>query len=482
MAFSIQFVTDQSIPFERLLKVVDEAIWGGVSLIQFRDKEASEAEYERRTRELVRVIDARVPFILNDRLDVAVRLRSQGLQIDGVHLGQGDEDPVVARQRLGESAIIGWTADTAAHLEAVEAMPQGTVDYLGVGIIHPTGSKDDAPSVLGIEGFAQLASATSLPCVAIGGIGVKDIPDLVSAGAAGAAVISAISFAQDPRAAAGALRPRKTKAADIPRVLSIAGTDPTGGAGIQADLKSIAAMGGYGMAVVTALVAQNTEGVRSIHVPPVAFLQEQLEAVSDDVQIDAVKLGMLHSEPVITKVREWMRNVRPPLIVLDPVMVATSKDRLLDDVAEGMIRKLCREVDVVTPNIPELAVLVQEDVATNWESAITQARRLARSANVTVILKGGHLPGDQCPDAVVTTAGIKEFTGRRVETTNTHGTGCSLSSALATLGAQGKDWEDALPEAKSWLTAAIEAGQSLHVGHGNGPVDHFYFLHPGTGS
>lgn len=270
----------------------------------------------------------------------------------------------------------------------------------------------------------------------------------------------------------------------IPRVLSIAGTDPTGGAGLQADLKSIGALGGYGMGVVTALVAQNTCGVRSVHVPPAAFLAEQLDAVSDDVTIDAVKLGMLHSAPLIEVVAGWLARVRSsapaaPVVVLDPVMVATSGDRLLDEKAEVAVRRLCAQVDLVTPNLPELAVLVDEAPTRTWPNAIGQARRLARASGTTVLLKGGHLTGEgACPDAIVTTDSVHEVLGRRVLTTNTHGTGCSLSSAMATLAARGLDWPAALDRAKEWLTGALEHGAALDVGHGHGPVDHFHELRP----
>ena len=167
-----------------------------------------------------------------------------------------------------------------------------------------------------------------------------------------------------------------------PRVLSIAGTDPTGGAGIQADLKSIAANGGYGMAVVTALVAQNTRGVRSVHTPPVEFLREQLDAVSDDVVIDAVKIGMLADVDVIREVRSWLEAIRPPLVVLDPVMVATSGDRLLESSAEQALRDLVSLADLVTPNIPELAVLLQEPTACSWLEAVEQGKRQYRSVSV----------------------------------------------------------------------------------------------------
>ncbi|MTB89506.1 bifunctional hydroxymethylpyrimidine kinase/phosphomethylpyrimidine kinase [Aeromicrobium senzhongii] len=261
-----------------------------------------------------------------------------------------------------------------------------------------------------------------------------------------------------------------------PRVLSIAGTDPTGGAGIQADLKTIAAFGGYGMAVVTALVAQNTRGVRSVHVPPPAFLTEQLDAVSDDVTIDAVKLGMLHSPPLIEVVMAWLERARPPIVVLDPVMVATSGDRLLDAQAELAIRRLCERVDLVTPNLPELAVLVGGPEATTWAGAVAQARTLATAADTVVLLKGGHLEGASSADAVVTADAVLPVEGRRVTTTTTHGTGCSLSSAMATLAASGLSWFDALGQAKEWLTGAIEHGAELEVGRGNGPIDHFHQL------
>ena len=263
-----------------------------------------------------------------------------------------------------------------------------------------------------------------------------------------------------------------------PRVLSIAGTDPTGGAGVQADLKSIAAFGGYGMAAVTALVAQNTLGVREVHVPPTAFLDAQLRAVSDDVEIDAVKIGMLGSAEVVATVDTWLAEAQPPIVVLDPVMIATSGDRLLDADAEQAVRALCRRADLVTPNLPELAVLTDRPVATTWDDAIAQARTLAGRADTAVLVKGGHLHGDESPDAIVDTTGVHPVSGRRVATRHTHGTGCSLSSAMATLAAHGLTWPAALERAKRWLTGALENAEVLHVGRGNGPIDHLHELRP----
>ncbi|PPH21254.1 bifunctional hydroxymethylpyrimidine kinase/phosphomethylpyrimidine kinase [Rathayibacter sp. AY1C4] len=274
-----------------------------------------------------------------------------------------------------------------------------------------------------------------------------------------------------------------TAGARVPRVLSIAGTDPTGGAGVQADLKSIGALGGYGMAVVTALVAQNTHGVRSVHLPPAAFLREQLDAVSDDVTIDAVKIGMLATAEYAGVVAEWLDEVRPPVVVVDPVMVATSGHRLLAPEAEDAVRDLLRRADLVTPNLPELGVLAGEPTASDWPAALAQGAALARALEAAVLVKGGHLDGPATPDAIVTPDGlVREVPGERVATSNTHGTGCSLSSAMATLLA-GRDASsdalvEALTEAKEWLTGALRAADALEVGTGNGPIDHFHRQRP----
>ncbi len=267
----------------------------------------------------------------------------------------------------------------------------------------------------------------------------------------------------------------------IPRVLSIAGSDPSGGAGIQADLKSIAANGGYGMAVITALTVQNTQGVTAVHVPPVEFLRQQLDAISDDITVDAVKIGMLGDAAVIHEVRRWLGEARPAVVVLDPVMIATSGDRLLAESAETALRELLPLADLVTPNLPELAMLLGEAEATDWASALEQGKRLAAACGNTVLVKGGHLQGAGCPDALVNTGGVLsqdvvEFPGQRVETRNSHGTGCSLSSAMATAKARLGDWESALSVVKPWLQEALTQSAVLKVGKGNGPIHHFHAL------
>ncbi|MBD2761255.1 bifunctional hydroxymethylpyrimidine kinase/phosphomethylpyrimidine kinase [Kocuria sp. cx-116] len=263
----------------------------------------------------------------------------------------------------------------------------------------------------------------------------------------------------------------------VPRVLSIAGTDPTGGAGQAADLKSIAAMGGYGMNVITAVVAQNTTGVIEIHTPPVRVLRAQLEAASSDVTLDAVKVGMLGSVEVIEAVRDWLAEVKPPVTVIDPVMVATAGGRLLRAEAHTALLSLLPFADLITPNLPELAVLAGADPATTWAEALRQGREVADRFGARVLVKGGHMPGPRTPDALLEPGRhepVITFDDPRVATSNTHGTGCSLSSAIATIVARTGDWPAAVSAARSWLRGALEHADDLHVGHGNGPVHHFH--------
>ncbi len=268
-------------------------------------------------------------------------------------------------------------------------------------------------------------------------------------------------------------------ATGIPRILSIAGSDPSGGAGIQADLKSISALGGYGMAAITALTAQNTHGVRAVHVPPAEFLRSQLQAISDDIELDAVKIGMLADSQVIGVVRDWLREHRPPVIVLDPVMVASSGDRLLDAEAEEALRELVHLADLVTPNLPELGVLMGEAEPGDWAAALRMAQQLADAQQTRVLLKGGHLSAGPARDALLVPGEqpvVVELP--RLQTSNTHGTGCSFSAAIATCQARNGDWAQSLAEAKDWLHAAVARGAELRVGSGLGPVHHFHRWHP----
>lgn len=260
----------------------------------------------------------------------------------------------------------------------------------------------------------------------------------------------------------------------IPNVLSIAGTDPTGGAGIQADLKTIAALGGYGMSVVTALVAQNTQGVRAVLDVPPDFVAAQIDAVFDDVRVDAVKIGMLANVDIVNAVADALDRHAPQFVVLDPVMVAASGDRLLQPDAVAALRdRLLPKATIITPNIPEAADLLDENEATDLPDMRRQAEKLhARGPHV--LLKGGHLSTSDSTDILAANGTVHQLSVPRVNTNNTHGTGCTLSSAIATLQSRKPDLLVAVSEAKAYLTAALLAAGQLDVGHGSGPVHHGY--------
>ncbi|WP_246126213.1 bifunctional hydroxymethylpyrimidine kinase/phosphomethylpyrimidine kinase [Nesterenkonia populi] len=268
----------------------------------------------------------------------------------------------------------------------------------------------------------------------------------------------------------------------IPNVLSIAGTDPTGGAGTQADLKSFAAFEAYGMCAVTALVAQNTQGVREIHAPPTDFLRAQLDAVSDDVRVDAVKTGMLGTAGIIETITSWWEetyaaDARPALIV-DPVMIATSGDRLLEKEAEQALIGFLDHADLITPNAPELALLAGAEEAETPEQLVEQAERVADTHDVVVLAKGGHLTQQAVVDTLVFPEGTDgrpeaySLSSPKVDTKNTHGTGCSVSAAFAALRARGLSWQESLNQVKPWVTAALRQSDQLSVGRGSGPIHH----------
>jgi len=203
---TLHLVTDQRLPFARLRDIVDDAVTAGVTVVQLRDKTATGAELFARTLELADVVAGRCAFVVDDRLDVVLAARQHGARVDGIHLGQSDLPVDAARALLGPDALVGWTANTPEHLAAAAALPAGTIDYLGVGVIRATATKPDHPRPLGVDGFAGLAASTALPCVAIGGIDVDDVAPLRSAGAAGVAVVSAVCAAGDPGAVVRELR------------------------------------------------------------------------------------------------------------------------------------------------------------------------------------------------------------------------------------------------------------------------------------
>ena len=257
--------------------------------------------------------------------------------------------------------------------------------------------------------------------------------------------------------------------------VTIAGSDSSGGAGIQADLKTFSALGVYGASVIAALTAQNTKGVSAVLDVPPAFVTAQMDAVFSDLTVGAVKIGMLGNAAVVATVAAGLARHSHIPVVLDPVMVATSGERLLTpDAVEALREKLVPLALVVTPNLPEAAALVDAPQAATEDEMVRQAERLLASGAKAVLMKGGHGKGAQSADLLVTATATVRFAAARIATGNTHGTGCTLAAAIAAGLAKGEDLSAAVRAAKDYVTAAIAAADHLGVGHGRGPVHHFH--------
>lgn len=261
----------------------------------------------------------------------------------------------------------------------------------------------------------------------------------------------------------------------IPNVLSIAGSDPSGGAGIQADLKTFSALGVYGMAVITALTAQNTMGVSGIHHVPPEFIASQIDAVFSDVRVSSVKVGMVGTARGAAVICEALMRNRAKNIVLDPVMVAKGGAALMDEKASEQVRScLIPLASVITPNLPEAGVLLKTDPPRSIDEIKDAARDLHKLGPGYVLLKGGHLESEYSTDILYDGKTFQIFQAVRVKTRNTHGTGCSLSSAIAALIPLRADVTGAAKEAKTFISAALNAADMLNVGRGHGPVHHFH--------
>ena len=260
------------------------------------------------------------------------------------------------------------------------------------------------------------------------------------------------------------------------RLLTIAGSDSGGGAGIQADLKTFAACGCYGMSAITAVTAQNTLGVTGIHPLPVTTIKAQIRAVLDDIGVDGIKIGMLHSRQVIKGVAAVLRKYDRPPVILDPVMVATSGDRLIEEEAvQALAEHLFPLVDLITPNIPEAELLLGHAIGVE-AALVSAARELSDKYGVSVLLKGGHHSGAWLEDILIMRAPAAEhsYGHHRLDTRNTHGTGCTLSSAIAAFCGKGYTLPEAVLRAEGYLHEALQAGARYRLGGGQGPVHHFH--------
>lgn len=257
----------------------------------------------------------------------------------------------------------------------------------------------------------------------------------------------------------------------IPHILTIAGSDPSGGAGIQADLKTFSALGCYGMSVITALTAQNTTGVTAIHEVPPLFVRDQIDAIFSDIRVDAVKIGMAGSVKTIEVIAQTLLEYKPAYVVLDPVMVSQSGNQLIsDDAIKALKKYLLPLADIVTPNIPEATILIGK-TPSSLEEAAQQILSTGASA---VLVKGGHGKGENSNDLYMDRYQTLSLNEKRIKTENNHGTGCTLSAAIACYLAKGLPEAPACQAAKKYITAALKHADRLSIGKGAGPVHHFY--------
>jgi hydroxymethylpyrimidine kinase/phosphomethylpyrimidine kinase/thiamine-phosphate diphosphorylase len=448
---------------EQILSTVRAALLGGARVVQYRDKERTHEAQVALGRELRQMCrNTGASFLVNDD-----PLLARDCAADGVHLGQGDGGVAAAREILGDNQLIGISTRTVE--QARQAVVDGA-DYIGLGAMFPTGSKDNA-ELVGVERLRQVRQVVRLPIVAIGGIEYANAGEVIDAGADALAVISAV--AADPRPVAAAreltLLFNRRKPAEQTRVLTIAGSDSGGGAGIQADLKTIALLGSFGMSAITVLTAQNTLGVHGVFPAPATFVRQQAELVLGDIGADTVKTGMLYSSDIVECVAELIDRFGLAAIV-DPVMIAKGGAPLLREEAMAAVReKLLPNTFLLTPNLPEAEALTGMTVGTLAEMAAA-GRRLCAMGVRHVLIKGGHRDDGDASDLLVSGGTVYHLPGERIATSSTHGTGCSYAAALATLLAQGDALPIAAQRAKRFIDAAIR--NAVPLGGGHGPINH----------
>ncbi len=459
----VYLITDQG---ERLVERVSLALRGGVAVLQYRAKDKRRADCLAEGRELKRLCAAfGAVFIVNDDVDLA-----RELDADGVHLGQDDGTIAEARAILGQNRIIGKSTHDLE--EALLAEQQGA-DYVGFGAMYPTESKV-VSHLPGTAGLAAIRKQIKIPVVAIGGITAANACRVIDAGADALAVISSVLSSPRPDCAAAELKLLFNRVRPFPRgaVLSLAGSDSGGGAGIQADTKTITLLGSYAATVLTALTAQNTRGVSSIHGLPPSFVLDQLETVLSDIPVDIIKTGMLHTPSIIAAVAEKLRERKVMIpLVIDPVMVAKGGAALLErEAVQVFCDQLLPQAYLLTPNIHEAERLLGRSIRSEKEME-QAARDLHSLGAANVLVKGGHLTGRQATDILFDGSQCHAFSSERFFTSNTHGTGCSYASAIAAFLAQGEPLLTATEKAKKFISTAIRLARPLGKGHG--PINHY---------
>jgi len=452
---------------QTLMEQVEDALKGGVTCVQLREKELDEESFLQEAYEMKALCEKYgVPFFINDNVKIAIQCKA-----DGIHVGQSDMEAGNVRALVGEDMMIGVSVNC---VEQALAAVQAGADCLGVGAMFSTSTKPDADNV-SFEMLKNICDAVEIPVVAIGGITKGNMMELKGAGVDGVALVSAIFGAEHIKEECMELKERAEIMVrpEKKAVLSIAGSDCSGGAGIQADLKTMTMNGVYGMSVITALTAQNTTGVQGISEVTPDFLALQIDSIFADIRPDAVKIGMVPSAGLISVIAEKLEEYQAKNIVIDPVMVATSGSSLMkNEAVSALTEKLLPLAAVVTPNIPEAETLSGMKIE-NEKDMEEAAKKISDVYSCAVLLKGGHSIND-ANDLLYRDGECRWFCGRRIHNPNTHGTGCTLSSAIASNLAKGCALEDAVQRAKDYISGALSA--MMNLGKGSGPMDHAFVM------
>ncbi|MDE6208927.1 MAG: bifunctional hydroxymethylpyrimidine kinase/phosphomethylpyrimidine kinase [Lachnospiraceae bacterium] len=447
---------------DTIAQMVEEAIIGGSTIIQFRSKALSSKEKETCAKTVLNITRKyKVPLIIDD--DVAL---AKKIDADGVHLGMSDMPVYEARAILGGDKIIGATAKTLDTALAAKAFG---ADYIGTGAAFPTKTKTDTYEI-SHDTIMDIAKNVGIPVVAIGGITADNAHKLKGLGINGIAVVSSL-FSGNVRENAKLLRKEADEITRIKRVLSIAGSDCSGGAGIQADMKTITAHGMYAMTAITSLTAQNTTGVYGVSDSDTDFLGNQIDCIFKDIRPDAVKIGMLSNKDIIETVAKKLTEYDAQNIVIDPVMISTSGHKLLlDDAIDKLVHTLLPLGTIITPNIPETAAILEKPVESH-EDMIAASHKLFEMTKSAVLIKGGHSICD-ADDLLYYNDTEYWFKKEKLDNSNTHGTGCTLSSAIACGLADGMTIANSVKYAKEYVYGAIAYG--FDIGNGSGPLYHMY--------
>ena len=466
-------VTDRMWTYRKPLKEqVIDAIKGGITFLQLREKDMGNEEFLDEAIEIGAICrENGIPFVINDNVYVAIKSKA-----DGVHVGQNDMIAKDVRAFIGEDKILGVSVQTVE--QAIYAQKCGA-DYLGVGAVFPTDSKADAIDV-DYDTLKAICEAVAIPVVAIGGIKKENVHKLKGSGINGVAIISGI-FGQEnivegtklfKNTVSHCLERTGNNCGDLMTALTIAGSDCSGGAGIQADIKTMTAHGVYAMSVITSLTAQNTMGVEGIYDVSPEFVGAQMDSIFNDIVPDAIKIGMVSKKEIIEMIADKLEGYKGSNIVVDPVMVSTSGSKLIsDDAITTLCDRLFPIASLITPNISELEMLTGMKICSK-DDMEKAADVLVDRYGCNVLCKGGHAVGDADDLLFTRNREIVWICGVRIDNSNTHGTGCTLSSAIASNLAKGYDLHRAVIRAKEYLSGAIR--DNLNLGKGRGPLNHMY--------